>query len=63
MLPPLPASGSCLAAAALMFCLTVLRFCYARYTLLYQFASLTYAISTAASYHKTHDVYKFTLYW
>lgn len=41
-----------------MFCLTAMRFAYTERTLVYQFASLTYAISTAASYHNRSRMYE-----
>lgn len=49
-------------AALLMFGVTVLRF-GTRLKLLFDFVSLTYALTTAASYHSSSHMYKFTLYW
>lgn len=46
-----------------MFVLTVYRFSSPRLGLALQFASLTYAISTASSYHARSRWYEFTLYW
>lgn len=58
--PPAAALPSC-PTAVVMFCLTALRFSSARRTLLWQFASLTFAIPTAASYYKTDQPWRFTL--
>jgi hypothetical protein len=46
-----------------MFVLTTCRFCYMPYTTFFQFASLTFAISTAASYQESTGMEQFTLYW
>jgi hypothetical protein len=51
------------ASALVVFCLTVARFHWRRYTLLWMFATLTYAISTATTYHVRTTFFHFTFYW
>lgn len=46
-----------------MFFSTVFRFRYKSVTLVWQFFSLTYAITTAASYHADSRQWEFTVFW
>ncbi|KAL4458444.1 hypothetical protein ABPG75_013309 [Micractinium tetrahymenae] len=50
-------------SAVVMFLSTVFRFRYKSVTLVWQFFSLTYAITTAASYHAQSRQWEFTLFW
>lgn len=52
-----------LASAVVLFCLTVCRFHFRPYTLLYLFQSITFTMCTASLYHVTTKIYEFTLYW
>lgn len=61
--PPNPRPQQRTAAALVVFCLTVARFHWRRYTLLWMFATLTYAISTATTYHVRATFFHFTFYW
>ncbi len=46
-----------------MFLSTVFRFRYKSATLVWMFFGLTYAITTAASYHAQSKQWKFTVFW
>lgn len=50
-------------AAAVMFLSTIFRFRYKSATLVWMFFGLTYAITTAASYHAQSKQWKFTVFW
>ncbi|KAL4422137.1 hypothetical protein ABPG77_006826 [Micractinium sp. CCAP 211/92] len=52
-----------LLSAAVMFLSTVFRFRYKSATLVWMFFGLTYAITTAASYHAQSKQWKFTVFW
>lgn len=45
-----------------MFVFTVLRFSTTK-RIVFDFVALTYALTTAASYYRSSDMYRFTLYW
>jgi hypothetical protein len=50
-------------AAAALFFLTLYRFHYRQWTLLFQFASLTFAMGTASYYHTRSRFFMFVFYW
>ncbi|PSC68341.1 Photosystem I reaction center subunit chloroplastic [Micractinium conductrix] len=52
-----------LLSAGLQFWCTVMRFRRLQHTLAWQFASLTFALTTAGSYHAREDMWKFTCFW
>lgn len=61
--PPPPPPAPAPPAAVVLFCMTVCRFHFRQYSLLFLFQSITYAMTTTSHYHTAANFYEFVWYW